>query len=101
MKLEGYAPRDVRPWETASGGKAVACAAASCGASLKHEGPAGWFRLHVQYFDQIDGSSRFRVRVGNQVIDEWTADLRIPTRRLDGSSSTRRAIAGVTLRSRR
>jgi alpha-glucuronidase len=98
MQLEGYAVRDVTPAEDASGGKAVACGAASCTASMRYDGAAGWYTLRVQYFDQADGISHFRLWIGKQLIDEWTADLMLPTRRLDSTSSTRRQIPGVALR---
>jgi hypothetical protein len=38
------------------------------------------------------------VLVGNQVVDQWTAADRVPTRRMDSSSSTRRVIPGIALR---
>jgi alpha-glucuronidase len=99
MQLEGYASRDITPWEDASGGKAVACAAAGgCAASMKFEGSAGWYTLAVEYFDSMDGASKYRVMVGKQVVDEWTAADRLPTRRMDSTSSTRRLIAGIALR---
>ncbi len=99
MQLEGYAVRDVTPWEGASGGKGVACAAARCAASMRFEGAAGWHTIGVQYFDQMNGVSRFRLLVGGQTIDEWAADKTgVPARRMDSSASTRRMIAGVALR---
>jgi alpha-glucuronidase len=98
MKLEGYRVVDVMPWEAASGGKAVACVVASCTAALRYEGAAGWYTLTVQYFDQSDGVSRFRLRVRNQVVEEWSAADRLPTRKLDGTSSTRRVVKGIALR---
>lgn len=96
--LAGYAVVNVTPWETASGEKAVECASSSCTAAFKYEGEAGWRSLHVQYFDVNTGAARFRVRVGSQVLAEWAAADRIPTRRVDGSSSSRRVISGVFLR---
>jgi alpha-glucuronidase len=98
MKLEGYTVRDVTPPEDASGGKVVSCAAAACAASLQYSGVAGWYTLHVQYFDQMDGISHYRVLINGQPIDEWTAAERLPTRTIDSSSSTRRLIAGIALR---
>ena len=86
------------PAEDASGGKAVACAAAECSASLQFAGAAGWYTLRVQYFDQRNGVSHYRLRVAGQVIDEWAADLLLPTTKLDSTSSTRREIRGVALR---
>ena len=99
MKLDGYTVRDVTPWEAASGGKAIGCPVASCSASLRYEGAAGWHTLHVEYFDQIDGVSHFRLFVANQLVDEWAAADHIPTRKMDASSSSRRVIRGIALRS--
>jgi alpha-glucuronidase len=98
MRLDGYQVRDVVPAEDASGGKAVACGATECSATLKFDGVAGWYTLRVQYFDQRNGISRYRLRVAGQLIDEWPADLLLPTTALDSTSSTRRVIRGVALR---
>jgi alpha-glucuronidase len=98
MTLEGYAVRAVTPAEDASGGKAVACAGPQCSASMKFTGDPGWYTLHVEYFDQATGVSRYRVWIGRQLIDQWAADLRLPTMRLDSTSSTRRVISGIALR---
>jgi alpha-glucuronidase len=98
MQLEGYAVRDVTPPEDASGGKAVACTATQCAAVLRYDGAPGWYTLRVQYFDQNNGVSHFSLKVGGQLIDEWTAADHLPTARMDSTSSTRRAIHGVALR---
>ncbi|HTS65087.1 MAG TPA: alpha-glucuronidase family glycosyl hydrolase [Candidatus Acidoferrales bacterium] len=99
MKLDGYTVRDITPAEDASGGKAVACASASgCAATLRFDGAPGWYTLHVQYFDSMDGASHYRVLVGKQVIEQWTAADRVPTRRMDSTSSSRRVIPGIALR---
>jgi alpha-glucuronidase len=99
MKLEGYAASEVKPWEAASGGKAIECAVARCVASFAHDSAPGWYTLQVRYFDQNNGASRFRLWVANQLVDEWAAtDLRLPTRKIDGSSSSRRTVSGIALR---
>ena len=98
MALEGYTVRDVVPWEAASGGKAVVCAAAQCAATLRFGGAPGWYTLHVQYFDLPAGVARFRVLVANQIVDEWAAAGHLPARKIDGSSSVRRIIRGIALR---
>jgi alpha-glucuronidase len=112
MKLDGYQVVDVTPWETASGGKAVECTSSTspatgsaapqlaphCTASFTYDGTAGWRDLSVEYFDQNNGASRFRVYVGDQLVDEWIADDHLPSRKPDGSSSTRRLITGLALR---
>jgi len=114
MTLDGYTVRDisaptpgrgngppiVTPAEDASGGKVVACPAGtkSCSAATKFGGEPGWYTLRVEYFDQSNGVSHYRVSVGSQLIDEWAADLRLPSARIDSTSSTRRSIPGIALR---
>jgi alpha-glucuronidase len=74
------------------------CPVAQCSATLRYQGAPGWYTIHVRYFDQIDGISRFRLLIGGQVVDQWTAADRLPTRRIDSSSSARRTVAGIALR---
>jgi alpha-glucuronidase len=99
MELQGYAPVDVVPWENASGGKAIECLQVQgCTAAFKFTRDAGWYELDVEYFDQNNGESKFRVMVGDQVVDEWTADELLPATKIGGDSSTRRRIPGLALR---
>jgi alpha-glucuronidase len=98
MQLQGYEVNDVAPWEAASGGKAVECPVEHCAATLRYTGAPGRYNIRVRYFDQEHGAAHFRVTVDNQKIDEWTAADHLPTAKIDGSSSTRRTIPGVTLR---
>jgi alpha-glucuronidase len=98
MTLDGYTVQPVTPWEAASGGKAIVCPREQCTASMRYDGTPGWYTLHAQYFDLNSGVSRFRLWVGNQLVDEWTAADHLPARKIDGSSSSRRVIAGVALR---
>jgi len=98
MSLEGYEPVNVIPWEGGSGGKAVSCAKTSCSAALQFAGQPGWYNLRVQYFDQNNGAARYGLRVGDQLVDEWTANDRLPTRRIDSSASSRRTVLGIALR---
>jgi alpha-glucuronidase len=95
--LTGYAVKSVTPWETASGDRAVECTEGACSAAFHYTGPSGRRDLVVQYFDVNTGAAHFRIRVGDRVIGEWTAADRIPTRRLDGSSSSRRTFRDVAL----
>ena len=100
MTLDGYQAIDVKPWEAASGGKAVSCPAAKCNATMRYDGAPGWYRLQVQYFDLNVGASRFRVYVNGQAVDEWTASDHTLVRnsKIDASSSARRTIEGIALR---
>jgi alpha-glucuronidase len=98
-RLDGYKTIDVTPWEAASGGKAIECAAASgCSATFQYNGAAGVFQVRVRYFDTNTGVSRFRALMGSQVLDEWTATDRMPTRKIDGSSSALHVINGIPLK---
>jgi alpha-glucuronidase len=65
---------------------------------MEFSGDAGWYTINVQYFDQANGVSRYRLWVGSQLIDEWAAGLQLPSNKLDSTTSTRRAIPGVALR---
>jgi alpha-glucuronidase len=101
MILDGYASKPVIHFETASGAQAVRCPAKRCSAGFQYNGTAGFYTLKVRYFDYAQGRARFQVWVQGQIVDEWLADDTLPTRRTepDGTSSTRRMISGVALRS--
>jgi alpha-glucuronidase len=98
MKLVGYEVKEVVPWEAASGGKAVECPAAECVASFRFEGAPGWYDVRVRYFDQNDGVSHFKVKVGQKVIGVWVADDHLPTKKVDGTSSSLRVLKGIELK---
>jgi alpha-glucuronidase len=102
MTLQGYQVKDVKPWEAASGGKAIECPEfhAVCTATLRYSGPPGRYTIRVQYFDLNDGnhgSARFRFSVGDRVIDNWDSTGHVRTPKIDGTTSTRRTISGVAL----
>jgi alpha-glucuronidase len=100
MQLQGYVPFEVVPRETASGGKAIECSppAQKCSATFSFDGAAGKYEVDVEYFDQNNGKSKFRVLVGDRVVDEWIADDHLPATKPGGDSSTRRQILGLALR---
>jgi alpha-glucuronidase len=98
MRLEGYRPQAVTPWEAASGSTAVVCGEAKCSAAMTFDGSDGWHDLRVQYFDMPRGTARFRLFVNAQSVDEWAADDHFPARRMDASASVRRVVKGIALR---
>ena len=99
MHLRGYVPVDVVPWENASGGQAVECSQRQgCSASLQFAGAAGSYEIDVQYFDQNNGESKFRISVGDHLVDEWVANDHLPATKIGGDSSTGRRITGLALR---
>ncbi len=101
--LDGYVKTAVTPWETASGDGAVECKAQKCTATFRHTGEAGRYDVVVQYFDVNTGAARYQVRVAEAQGDgavraEWTANDRLPVRKLDGGSSTRHILRNVALK---
>ena len=71
MELNGYAPVDVKPFEAASGFKAVTCPGPnSCSASIRYKGKPGWNTLNIRYFDQNDGISQYRVFINDRELPE-------------------------------
>lgn len=98
MKLDGYVPVDVTPWETASGGKAVVCKDRdSCTATATLASPAGQYDIAVQYFDLLHGSSSYQLFLNQKPIARWAADNGLPSDHLDGHTSTRFTVHGVQL----
>ena len=51
----------------------------------------------MQYFDQSDGASRFRLLVGAREVDKWAADRNLPHVESNGHTATRRTTSGVSL----
>jgi alpha-glucuronidase len=99
MRLDGYTPVDVTPWETASGGKAYVCEdRAACTAATTFRGTAGWYGVTVQYFDYLHGASTFRLRLNDQPIAAWTANDTLPGDAPNGETSTRYTLQGISLR---
>jgi alpha-glucuronidase len=100
MKLEGYVPVDVKPWEDASGGKAIECPAPNteCATSFQFAGAPGRYELDVEYFDQRNGISRFDVYAGKKRVAEWRADAQLPANIPNGDTSTRYRIPGLNLK---
>lgn len=99
MQLKGYVPVDVIPWENASSGKAIECTQPQgCSASFAITRTAGQYTLDVEYFDQKNGASKFRVFVEGKLVDQWTADRQLQATKIGADSSTRRRISGLTLR---
>jgi alpha-glucuronidase len=99
MQMDGYEPLDIKPWETASDGKAAACTSKEGHGSLrfKYQGPQGKYDLQWMYFDQRDWAAKFKLSVADQVVDEWTADWKSPDNRANGDTAVRHTTAGVEL----
>ncbi|HEY1658423.1 MAG TPA: alpha-glucuronidase family glycosyl hydrolase [Candidatus Sulfotelmatobacter sp.] len=100
MELHGYVPVSIAPWEDASGGKAIECPEPehTCSAQFRFTGAAGQYEIDIQYFDQNNGVSQFRVFIGDQLVDEWRANALLPATEPNGDSSTRHVIHKIPLR---
>ena len=99
MDLRGYVPMDITPWENASNGKGIQCTgAATCRASFRFDRAAGWYDMDVEYFDQNNGESKFRVLRDDQVLAEWVADNSLPAKKPGADSSSRKRIRRIALR---
>jgi alpha-glucuronidase len=99
MQLSGYAPVDVTPRDTASGGKAIACVGqTSCSATFSFGSDAGQFDVSIQYFDQSNGASRYELLINNQLVDSWRSADHLPSDRMNGHTSTRHTVASLNLR---
>ena len=89
MRLTGYEPVEVSPWETASGGHAVMCRQTSCTADMQFVKSAGTYRVSIAYFDYHDGISSYTLRLNGRAIAHWTGDASLPTDTMNGSTGTR------------
>jgi alpha-glucuronidase len=102
QRLNGYQITDIKPWEAASGSRAIQLVADVPAGSvrMKHAGAPGTYDLVVQYFDEEDGASSFKLIVADRLIDEWQADGHVPTptTQPDAHSSTRRVVRNVDLK---
>ena len=65
---------------------------------MTYSGAAGTYDLHVRYFDQNTGHAKYRVLVNGEDVGDWTADVVVPSFRLDGSTSTRHIVSSVALK---
>jgi alpha-glucuronidase len=99
MELTGYIPFQPTSWEGASGGKGVACPETrqSCSAQTKFEGAPGRYEVDVEYFDLSSGVSVFKLFIGDQLADEWRADMSLPGSTPSADSSVRHRTEEVTL----
>src|SRR5439155_19161922 len=89
MQLSGYAPIDVTPWETASGGKAVACTQTECSASFQFSGSSGTYLVAIQYFDQNNGVSKYQLLLMDKLLIHWLTEDVLPSAKMIATIPTR------------
>jgi alpha-glucuronidase len=97
-RLTGYTVIDLRPWEDASGGKAVTCADKTCAAEWTYSGSAGRFDIAVQYFDLPGGVAKFALDVNGKQVAVWDANGTFPSRTPNGDNSTRFTAQSIGLK---
>jgi len=99
MELTNYEPFEPASWEGASGGKGVLCpmSANICAAQTKFQGPGGRYDIDIEYFDLSGGAAQFRLYVGGQLVNQWSAEMSLPGNVPSADSSVRREIRDVIL----
>jgi len=89
----------VRPWEDASGGKAVSCVEKkSCSAEWTWSGATGGFDVAAEYFDLQGGAAKFALSVNGKQVAARTADGTFPSKQPHGDNSVRYTVRGVELK---
>jgi alpha-glucuronidase len=53
--------------------------------------------VSVEYFDQNNGAAHYELQADGKILARWTADMALPTNKLNGHSSTRYTVRGVAL----
>jgi len=103
MQADGYRVVEADPWESASQGKAVVCERPmGCSLTTVLDRPAATYSIAAEYFDLRNGVSHFQLRLNGKSIAQWLADDKLPPAvvdtNLDGSTSTRFTVHGVSLK---
>jgi len=99
MIIKGYEVQAIIPWETASGGEAISCKIGkSCSAEVLFKENSGLYDISIQYYDQNNGISNFKLFVSSKLISEWNANDRLPSNKPDGHTSTRHNVLAVNLK---
>ncbi len=98
-RLTGYTVIEVKPWEDASGGKAVTCAEAACSAEWTYDGRPGRFNIDIEFFDLQGGEANFALSVNGQRKSAWTANAVLPSPKPHGDNSARYSARDIELKS--
>ncbi len=103
QKLTGYEVTDITPWEAASGSKFVQVAEDGAAGSIGwiFDGKAATYDVAVQYFDEEDGVSQFKLTIAGREVAAWDGSDHVPTPsdKPDSHTSSRKWIRGVELQS--
>ncbi|MFC7149667.1 cadherin-like beta sandwich domain-containing protein [Cohnella cellulosilytica] len=94
MTLSKYT---VKGNDYASMQKLIEVASGTGSASYVFDQPSGVYDVQVNYFDENDGTSSYKLYVDDKLIDSWTADRNLSSDAPDLDSLTRRLIANVDI----
>ncbi|PYI17953.1 putative alpha-glucuronidase A [Aspergillus japonicus CBS 114.51] len=105
MKLDGYRPYTVSPFETASNATAIVTTSNSTTGTAKTmlSFPSGTYDIGVNYYDLYGGESHWTLSLNNKVVGEWVGNFRNHSLGnsvsiyLDGHSATRVTFRGVEI----
>lgn len=101
--LDGYVVTGITPWEAASNSKAAQLLEGTNTGAIRftYKGEPITANLHIQYFDEEDGISKYKIFISDKLIGEWQANNHIPTpsNLPDAHTSIRRTISNVQLKS--
>jgi alpha-glucuronidase len=106
MKLDGYVPYDVSPFESASGFRAIVTKDNSTRASattVLSDIKTGKYDVAVNYYDMALGNATWELYIGRDRIGQWNGDIeynlgRAPSPYVDGHTATRITINGVKIK---
>ncbi|MBS1705942.1 MAG: glucosiduronase [Armatimonadetes bacterium] len=96
MTLDGYEIVNIEPWEAASGARAIRLRgdAGSCQTAVDFD--PGRFKIHTWFFD-LPGNARFELRINDNPVDQWTADMGLPSEKLDAHTRQRHTTGPLSL----
>jgi alpha-glucuronidase len=105
MKLDGYKPYTVSPFETASGSVAIVTASNETvgTATTTINFASGTYDLAVNYYDIYGGQSQWQVYLNDKQVGEWVGNSEhvyshTPSIYLDGHSAIRVKFRGVKVK---
>ncbi|KAL2019380.1 hypothetical protein VTK56DRAFT_9671 [Thermocarpiscus australiensis] len=107
MRLQGYKPYDVSPFESASGFRCIVTADNStrgtASTTLPPHVKSGRYDVAVNYYDMAIGNSTWELYVGRELVGKWKGDLeyvlgKAPTPYIDGQTATRVTFRGVNIK---
>ncbi|KAJ4331399.1 hypothetical protein N0V87_009189 [Didymella glomerata] len=104
MKLDGYKSYVVNPFHTASGFTAIVTTSNTTAGTATTKVPfdSGTYDVAVNYYDLFNGTSSYKLEIGNQTVGAWKGDNEKklghePSRYLDGHTATRITFKGVAV----